>query len=69
MNYKKQVTLDTKDGIRISLGYQGANVVELFIYDEEDEMLTNFMLSAEVLEDIGVEMVKYGEFVRKMSNG
>jgi len=69
MNYKKQITLDTKDGIRISLGYQGANVVELFIYDEEDEMLTNFMLSAEVLEDIGVEMVKYGEFVRKMSNG
>ena len=69
MNYKKQITLDTKDGIRISLGYQGANVVELFIYDEEGEMLTNFMLSAEVLEDIGVEMVKYGEFVRKMSNG
>ena len=69
MNYKKRITLDTKDGIRISLGYQGANVVELFIYDEEDEMLTNFMLSAEVLEDIGVEMVKYGEFVRKMSNG
>jgi len=69
MNYKKQVTLDTKDGIRISLGYQGANVVELFIYDEEDEMLTNFMLSAEVLEDIGVEMSKYGEFVRKMNNG
>ena len=69
MNYKKQITLDTKDGIRISLGYQGANVVELFIYDEEDEMLTNFMLSAEVLEDIGVEMAKYGEFVRKTNNG
>jgi hypothetical protein len=69
MNYKKRITLDTKDGIRISLGYQGANVVELFIYDEEDEMLTNFMLSAEVLEDIGVEMAKYGEFVRKTNNG
>ncbi len=65
MNYKKQVILDTKDGIKISLGYQGGNVVEIFMYDEEDEMLTNFMLSAEVLEDVGVEMAKYGEFIRK----
>jgi len=65
MNYKKQVTLDTKDGITISLGYQGGNVVEIFVYDEEDEMLTDFLLSAEVLEDLGVEMAKYGEFIRK----
>ena len=65
MNYKKQVTLDTKDGITISLGHQGGNVVEIFIYDEEDKRLADFMLSAEVLEDVGVEMAKYGEFIRK----
>lgn len=69
MNYRKNITLETKDNITISLGYQGGNVVELFFYDEEDEMLTNFMLSADVLEDIGVEMAKYGEFIRKSSNG
>lgn len=68
MNYKKQITLETKDDITISLGYQGGNLVEIFIYDEEDEMLSNFMLSAEVLEDIGVEMAKYGEFIRKTNN-
>jgi hypothetical protein len=65
MNYKKQVILDTKDGIKISLGHQGGNVVEIFIYDEKDKILTDFMLSAEVLEDVGVEMAKYGEFIRK----
>lgn len=68
MNYKKQITLETKDGITISLGYQGGSVVDIFIYDEEDKMLSNFMLSAEVLEDIGVEMAKYGEFIRKTNN-
>lgn len=68
MNYKKQITLETKDGITISLGYQGGNVVDIFLYDEEDKMLSNFMLSAEVLEDIGVEMAKYGEFIRKINN-
>jgi hypothetical protein len=69
MNYKKNIRLETKDNITIYLAYQGGNVVELFFYDEKDEMLTNFMLSADVLKDIGVEMAKYGEFIRKSSNG
>ena len=68
MNYKKQVKLYTKDGITISLASQGVNVVQLFIYNEEDECLTDFMLSAETLEDVGVEMAKYGEFIRKTNN-
>jgi len=67
MNYKKNITLDTKDGITISLGHQGLNVVDVFVYNEEDKMISEFMLSAEVLEDIGVEMAKYGEFIRKNS--
>jgi hypothetical protein len=69
MNYKKNITLNTKDGITISLGHPGSNVVEVFVYDEEDKMISEFMLSAEVLEDIGVEMAKYGEFIRKSNNG
>jgi len=69
MNYKKNITLETKDGITISLGHQGSNVVDVFVYNEEDKMISEFMLSAEVLEEIGVEIAKYGEFIRKNSNG
>ena len=67
MNYKKNITLETKDGITISLGHPGSNAVEVFVYNEEDKMISEFTLSAEVLEDIGVEMAKYGEFIRKNS--
>ena len=63
MNYKKSITLDTKDGIVISFGNQGSNVVEVFIYDSEDNLLTDFMLSAEVAKSVGFEMMGYAEHI------
>ena len=63
MNYKKSITLDTKDGIVISFGYQGSNVVEVFIYDSEDNLLTDFMMSAEVAKAVGFEMMEYAEHI------
>ena len=69
MNYKKNITINTKDGITISFAHEGGNAVQLFIYDEEDKMIRDFYLSWEVLQDVGAEMCDYAEYVKEVLNG